>query len=252
MKPLSSKEMEYENNMMEMLNKNGELNENIASHFESSLGNRPWLFENTIRELWNIIWNIKLPDVLVQFLNFIWKLLGIDNFYDKLEKTRYIFSYKLTQNHLNKVWDRIKQKFPKSPITSSMIKSSCENRAFLPVEYLLAFMQNDSQFWTAGKWARTHNPWNVWNTDSWATRDFWTWEKWVDACAENLEWRINKYFEASAKHQGKWFNTFPTPIELATWKSKWWVKFSWVYMTDTSWPKRVESIVKTWNGVLVS
>jgi hypothetical protein len=84
-------------------------------------------------------------------------------------------------------------------LDASMIEKSCKSRANLPVEYLLAFMQNDSWLWTAGKWARTHNPWNVWNDDAWNLRTFNSWQEWVDACADNLKKRIDKYFKVSVE-----------------------------------------------------
>ena len=131
-----------------------------------------------------------------------------------------------------------------SPITVKMVQDSCSTHN-VPVEYLLGFMQNDSSLWTKWKWAKTHNPWNVWNTDSWGTKDFWTREKWVDACAENLEKRIVAYSKAKKEHNWKWFNDFPTPEELATWKSKWWTKFFGVYMTSKTWPTNVTKIINS-------
>ncbi len=165
---------------------------------------------------------------------------------------KYVYWADLTQKHLGIIWDRMKQKFPKTPLDASMIEKSCKSRANLPVEYLLAFMQNDSWLWTAGKWARTHNPWNVWNDDAWNLRTFNSWQEWVDACADNLKKRIDKYFKVSAECQWKWFNSFPTPEELATWKSVWWKKFFWIYMSEPSWPSRVASIVSTWNKDLMA
>jgi len=131
-----------------------------------------------------------------------------------------------------------------SPITVKMVQDSCSTHN-VPVEYLLGFMQNDSSLWTKWKWAKTHNPWNVWNTDSWGTKDFWTREKWVDACAENLEKRIVAYSKAKKEHNWKWFNDFPTPKELATWKSEGWTKFFGVYMTSKTWPTNVTKIINS-------
>lgn len=133
----------------------------------------------------------------------------------------------------------------KSPVTAKMVADSCQNAKNVPVEYLLAFMQNDSRVWTMWRWARTHNPWNVGNTNTW-TKDWWSWEKWVDACAKNLQKRIDAYLSAKAQHNGKWFNDFPAPEELATWKSKWWYRFFWIYMSAPSGPKMVAWMVKTW------
>ena len=131
----------------------------------------------------------------------------------------------------------------RSPVTVEMVTDSCKT-ANIPVEYLLGFMQNDSRVWTMGLWARTHNPGNVWNTGK-AKKDRWTWEKWVEACANNLQKRIDAYLNARTKHNWKWFNDFPTPEELATWKAKWWFKFFWIYMTAPDWPRKVAWMVKT-------
>jgi hypothetical protein len=124
-----------------------------------------------------------------------------------------------------------------SPVTFEMVRDSSIVHN-VPMELLLAVMQNDSQLWTAGKWARTHNPWNVWNTDNWGTMDFWTWEKWVDACAENIKKRIDAYTDKI------WW--IPIIWELLTWRSRTWKSFFWIYMTDPKWPGNVLSIVKTW------
>ena len=128
-----------------------------------------------------------------------------------------------------------------SPVTAEMVADSCKTTN-VPVEYLLWFMQNDSKVWTMGLWAKTHNPGNVWNTGR-AKKDRWTWEKWVEACANNLQKRINAYLNAKKQHNGKWFNDFPTPEELATWKTKWWFKFFWIYMTASDWPRKVAWMV---------
>lgn len=133
----------------------------------------------------------------------------------------------------------------KSPVTAEMVADSCQTSKNVPVEYLLAFMQNDSRVWTVWRWARTHNPGNVWNTNRW-TKDWWTWERGVDACAENLQKRIDAYLDAKVQHGGRWFNDFPTPEELATWKAKWWFRFFWIYMSAPSGPKKVAGMVKTW------
>jgi hypothetical protein len=52
--------------------------------------------------------------------------------------------------------------------------------------------------------------------------------------------------DAKAQHNGKWFNDFPTPEELATWKAKWWFRFFWIYMSAPSGPRKVAGMVKTW------
>jgi len=173
---------------------------------------------------------------------------GWNSYFDKTDRNllltdKYTFWHNLTEAQKstisNVLWGW------KSPVTAEMVADSCQNAKNVPVEYLLWFMQNDSRVWTMWRWARTHNPWNVWNTNKW-TKDWWTWERWVDACAENLQKRISAYLDAKAQRNGKWFNDFPTPEELATWKSKWWYKFFGIYMSAPSGPKKVAGMVKTW------
>ena len=133
-----------------------------------------------------------------------------------------------------------------SPVTAEMVADSCQNSKNVPVEYLLWFMQNVSRVWTVWQWATTHNPGNVWNTGK-RKKDRGTRERWVDACAENLQKRIDAYQTAKSESNKKHlFNDFPSPEELATWKSKWWYKFFGVYMTAPSGPKKVAGMVRTW------
>ncbi len=208
--------------------------------------------EKLVKSLKNVFSLEKIPELLIYFINFLWTLLWVDNLYGNLEGSKYIFWYKLSDSHLNKMWSKMRQKFPKTPLTASMIKKSCLGRSLLPVEYLLAFMQNDSWLWTVGKWARTRNPWNVWNDDAWNLKTFKTRQEWVDACADNLYDRIYKYFEKSAERKWKWFNAFPKPEELARWVSEWWTKFYGIYMSDKNWPARVASIAKKRNSDLLA
>lgn len=155
---------------------------------------------------------------------------------------KYTFWHNITETQKNTITNVLSGW--NSPVTAKMVADSCKSAKNVPVEYLLGFMQNDSRVWTMWQWAKTHNPWNVWNTWT-AKKDRWTWEKWVDACANNLQKRIEAYLNAK-KQNKQWFNDFPTPEELATWKSKWWHKFFWIYMTASDWPKKVSSMVNTW------
>jgi len=113
----------------------------------------------------------------------------------------------------------------------------------------MAIMKNDSSYGTAGVWANTHNPWNVWNTDNGSTKDFGTWEAWVDAVAQNLKYRIEEYQKA-------YTGTYPTIKALAdnVWPDgKWFLpdqgnylkdntQRMWAYMTDKAWGTAVQSI----------
>ena len=195
-----------------------------------------YLIEHTDKPLQKCIQEIKNLD------NKKW-----NSYFDKTDRNlwltdKYTFWHNLTEAQKGTI-SNVLWKW-NSPVTAEMVADSCQNARNVPVEYLLWFMQNDSRVWTMWRWARTHNPWNVWNTNTW-TKDWWTWEKWVDACAENLQKRINAYLDAKVQRNGKWFNDFPTPEELATWKSKWGYKFFGIYMSAPSGPKSVASMVKT-------
>ena len=123
----------------------------------------------------------------------------------------------------------------KSPVTADMVQDSCRATG-VPVEYLLGFMQNDSRVGTMWKWARTRNPWNVWNTDNWGTKRYATWAEGVQWCAENLQMRIDLY-----RKKCKW--NAPTAKELATWTSASGKRFFYRYMSASSGPSNVASMV---------
>lgn len=158
---------------------------------------------------WNNLWENPLPDT-------------------------YTFWHNLTESQKNTITNVLSRW--ESPVTAEMIADSCRKAKTVPVEYLLWFMQNDSRVWTMWLWARTHNPGNVWNTGK-GQKDWWTWKKGVEACANNLEERINGYTtkrnqikEEFQKYLGTMFNEqkfnslfspFPTPEQLATWTLTW-------------------------------
>jgi len=73
---------------------------------------------------------------------------------------------------------------PGSPVTGDMVLSSAVQYS-VDVPLLIAIMQNDSQFGTAGVGARTNNPGNVGNTGS-AERTYNSWAEGVSAVAEWL------------------------------------------------------------------
>ena len=150
----------------------------------------------------------------------------------------------LTWSQKELIKNRLESQF-KSPVTVEMVQDSCK-ATWVPVEYLLAFMQNDSQFWTSGRRSiNNHNPWNVWNYDNWRNKYYASWSDWVLWCAQNIKERIDKYMEKKQKNPWK-FWAFPTVRELATWKSNWWVKFHGIYMSSTYGQNLVVSIANTW------
>lgn len=145
------------------------------------------------------------------------------------------------ENIKQKIQSELNQ-YNNCPLTAEMIIISAKEHQ-VPIEYIMAIMKNDSHYWTAGVWARTHNPGNVWNTDDWSTKDRATREKGVDAVAKNLARRIKEY-------QNIYGNRMPTIRELANnqWPDKkgfianqWNYKKNnkerfWAYMTDkTGW-----------------
>lgn len=74
---------------------------------------------------------------------------------------------------------------PNSPVTAQDIMTASSTTG-VPPGLILAIMQQDSSFGTAGKAVRTKNPGNVGNTDSGATQSFKTWAEGVMAVARNL------------------------------------------------------------------
>lgn len=79
----------------------------------------------------------------------------------------------------------IKKITPNSPITGSQIMAAANQTGVSP-GMILAIIQQDSTFGTAGKAIRTKNPGNVGNTDSGATQSFPDWQSGVLAVANNL------------------------------------------------------------------
>ncbi len=82
----------------------------------------------------------------------------------------------------------IKQVAPGSPVSGQMIANAATKYG-VSWEAMMAIMQQDSSFGTAGKAVRTKNPGNVGNTDSGATVSNKSWQDGVNAVAKNLAWR---------------------------------------------------------------
>lgn len=103
-------------------------------------------------------------------------------------------------------------KYSWTPITEEMINNAASTYWVDPL-MIATLMAADSSMWTKGKAVRTMNPWNVWNTDSWWTVTFWSWQEWVNAVAKNLQSRMN----ALAKSTGtaiNWLWTNETKTEV--------------------------------------
>lgn len=79
----------------------------------------------------------------------------------------------------------MKKYYPSTPLTGEMVVNS-SNTYKVDVRMILAMMQQDSSYGTAGKGARTHNPGNVGNDDTGKLVDYGTWPAGVDAVAKWL------------------------------------------------------------------
>ena len=79
----------------------------------------------------------------------------------------------------------IKSKRPKSPVTGGMVERAA-NEYGVDMKLMLALMQNDSAFGTAGLGARTRNPGNIANRDDGHTHTYPSWEDGVRGVARWL------------------------------------------------------------------
>lgn len=136
---------------------------------------------------------------------------------------------------------------------NSLIKSEdvlgASKQHNVPVEYIMAFMKNDSSYATAWKWARTNNPWNIWNDDAGNEKNYNSLRDWVYALWQHLRWRIDEYKKVY------WLVLMPTAKELADniWRDgKWFLsnqgnykkantERKWAYMTAKSWWSNVNN-----------
>lgn len=95
-----------------------------------------------------------------------------------------------------------------SPIKADDVLNTSKQYS-VPVEYIMAFMKNDSTYATAWKWARTNNPWNIWNDDIGNEKNYNNLKDWMNALWKHLRWRIDEYQKVY------WFVVIPTAKELA-------------------------------------
>ncbi len=194
------------------------------------------LLETKIKNLSNNISNYKLK-YLIEHSNESLEI-NMQNIRERENKNevitprtfnKYTSWENLTQWQRDAMANKLQQLW--SPITVQMVEDSCK-KTNVPVEYLLAFMQNDSRLGTNWKRAiNNHNPWNVWNTDNGKNKYYASREEWVLWCAEHLRDRISAYRNKYKK--------FPTVNEIAKW-----VWFKGVYMTAEDWPKNVNINLK--------
>jgi len=143
-----------------------------------------------------------------------------------------------------------------SPLTTENIIQSSKTYN-IPVEYIMAVVKNDSSYWTAWKWARTKNPWNVWNMDDGSERQFNTWQEWLDAATWVIKERVDEYQKVYWKDNYPWIKNL---LENRWPDWKWFISNQknykqpneyrwnqapyWAYMTAKEWPLSVSNIAK--------
>ncbi len=81
-----------------------------------------------------------------------------------------------------KIDNYIKGKYVSSPVTGEMVMSAASAYS-VDARLMMAIMEQDSSFGTAGKAVRTLNPGNVGNDDSGNTRTYESWQEGVTAVA---------------------------------------------------------------------
>lgn len=160
--------------------------------------------------------------------------------HDRLPENYGIFSGKIEDMTQQAITDEL-LKF-KSPITEKMVMDSAKKYA-VPMSYIMAMMKNDSGYGTQWLAVTTHNPGNVGNMDDGSMKDWWTREAWVDAVAENLQWRTNEYQKVYGKE------TFPSLKELASnvgSDGKWFLSSQGNYLQDNSWTRAGAYMTADW------
>lgn len=160
--------------------------------------------------------------------------------------------------------EKINNELKNSPLNAEMLLNSSK-KYWIPISYLMAVVKNDSSYWTAWLWARTHNPWNVGNTDDGSKRHFLSREEWLDAAAKVLKDRVEAYRKeyGDAEYppiqsllENRWpdgkgflssqgnykqnnpYRNNPNKAPL------------WAYMTAVNWPQQVAKITQALNSEL--
>jgi len=101
------------------------------------------------------------------------------------EKVMNILSKMGVMDTAEKINDYIRGKYLSSPVTGEMVVSAAEAYT-VDTRLMMAIMEQDSSFGTAGKAVRTLNPGNVGNDDDGNIRTYESWQKGVTAVAEWL------------------------------------------------------------------
>src|SRR3989344_9295955 len=101
------------------------------------------------------------------------------------EKIMNILSKMGVMDTIEKIDDYINRKYFSSPVTGEMIMSAT-SAYDVDARLMMAIIEQDSSFGTAGKAVRTLNPGNVGNNDSGNLRAYESWQEGVTAVAEWL------------------------------------------------------------------
>ncbi|MFH1078615.1 MAG: hypothetical protein V1745_05055 [Patescibacteria group bacterium] len=101
------------------------------------------------------------------------------------EKIMYILSKMGVMDSAEKIEDYIKSRYPSSPVSGEMVMTAASAYS-VDTRLLMAMMEQDSSFGTAGKAVRTLNPGNVGNDDSGNLRTYESWQEGVTAVASWL------------------------------------------------------------------
>jgi len=105
---------------------------------------------------------------------------------------------------VEKIDDYIKSKYLSSPVTGEMVVSAA-SAYNVDARLMMAMMEQDSSFGTAGKAVRTLNPGNVGNDDSGNIRTYESWQEGVTAVAAWL-----------SRHRGSTIISETPPIIIPT------------------------------------
>ncbi len=101
------------------------------------------------------------------------------------KKVETILSKMPVMDSEEKIDTYIKKKYRSSPVTGEMVMSA-RDAYNVDARLMMAIMEQDSRFGTAGVAVRTLNPGNVGNTDDGSTRTYDSWQAGVTAVAEWL------------------------------------------------------------------
>ena len=200
-----------------------------------------------------------LPSQFYEKIEWNWWTDNDENIDERVEEKADNLNYWVDLNENQKNIIKWELESVKSPITTDNIIQSSINYN-IPVEYIMAIIKNDSTYWTLWKWKETINPWNVGNMDDNSTREFWSWQEWVDAATKVIRHRIVEYQKVYGKDDYPWIknlveNRWPdwkwfisnqkNYKQTNDYRENWNKAPYWAYMTDKNWPEDVSIITKS-------